>query len=143
LATEARRRAARTVGRTALGAVLGAFGAMELTAPAQWTVFVPPAVAHLLPPVPLVLVHGWFLLVLGTALVVEFLPALSPWLAVAVLGEVVVGLVWAGGFSTTLVRDTGLLALAVAVALDQEAPRAGSRGHAGTGPGPQAVRSRA
>lgn len=106
------------VARTVLGVVLATFGVMELTAPAQWVVFVPSAVAHLLPPVPLVLAHGWLLFVLGTALVVDLRPALSSWVAFGILCEIVVGLVWAGGFSTTLVRDSGLLALALVVALD-------------------------
>ena len=117
MASDARRRAARIVGRTALGAVLGTFGVLELTAPAQWSGFVPPAIARLVPAVPLVLAHGWFLLVLGTAIMADFLPGIATWAAVAVLCEVIGGLIWTSGFSTTIVRDFGLLGLAVAAAL--------------------------
>jgi uncharacterized membrane protein YphA (DoxX/SURF4 family) len=104
--------------RLALGGVLVCFGIWELMAPAQWAGFVPPAVAARLPAVPAVLVHGWVLLMVGAALLLDYVTPVAAWLGVAIMVEVVTGLVWTSGFSTTLVRDVGLLALATGVAVD-------------------------
>lgn len=112
-----RRLAAGRVASLALGCVLGCFGVLELTAPSRWAGYVPPAIAAHVPVVPLVLGHGWLLLVLGVALAIDYLQPYTAWVAVGVMAEVLTGLIVTGGFSTTLVRDAGLLGLALSVAL--------------------------
>jgi hypothetical protein len=109
--------AERLIGRLGLAAVLGGFGVWELVAPAEWSGYVPHLLAAHLPTVPLVLAHGWLLLMVGMALLIDFLPGVAVWVAVGVMGEVVVGLLVTSGFSDILLRDLGLLALALVTAL--------------------------
>jgi hypothetical protein len=118
----------RLIGRIGLAAVLGGFGAWELTAPSQWAGYVPPYVAAHLPAIPLVLAHGWLLLMVGVALLIDFLPGVAVWVAVGIMGEIVVGLLTTSGFSDILLRDLGLLALALATAISgTRAPRPTAR----------------
>ena len=94
----------------------------ELMTPAQWIGYVPPLPAARVEAVPLVLAHGWVLLMLGAAAWINFVPAVTAWLAVAALAEVVAALVWTGGLTTTLIRDIGLLALALVWAAEETGP---------------------
>jgi hypothetical protein len=80
---------------------------------------VPPFLAGTGVQVPLVLLHGWLLFVLGAAVLVDFAPAVTPWIGVAVLVEVAGGLLLASGVTEIFVRDVGLLALALVWALDR------------------------
>jgi len=114
----ARRPAAAVIARVTTGVVLGCFGFWELTDPAQWTGFVPGAVAAAAPPVSLVLAHGWVLFVLAAAALIDFAVGIVSWIAVAVMAEVVIGLFVTSGLTDTLVRDVGLLALALVWALE-------------------------
>ncbi|HVB09660.1 MAG TPA: hypothetical protein VNM16_04765 [Bacillota bacterium] len=117
----------RLVGRLGLGVVFGGFGIWELTAPSEWAGYVPPFIGAHIPAVPLVLAHGWVLLLLGAALVIDFMPEVAVWVAVAMMGEIVTGLLVTSGFSDILLRDLGLLALALALALPpRRAPAAPS-----------------
>ncbi len=106
----------------ATGLILGCFGFWELTGPSQWTGYVPRFLGHAASPVLLVLLHGWILFLLGAAALIDFAPAVTSWTAVAVMAEVVGGLLLTSGFTEILVRDVGLLALALVWALDS-APR--------------------
>lgn len=119
-AADASHRAAAVglVARLATGLVLGCFGFWELTNPAQWTGFVPGPVAAAAPPVPLVLAHGWVLFVLAVAALIDFVGGIVSWIAVAVMTEIVFGLLMTSGLTDTLVRDVGLLALALVWALE-------------------------
>lgn len=111
----------------AMGLVLGLFGFWELTDPAQWTGFVPPPVATAVPPVSLVLAHGWVLFVLAAAALVDFAGGAVSWVAVAVMAEIVTGLLVTSGLTDTLVRDIGLLALSLVWALETATGAAGGR----------------
>lgn len=119
----------RLLARLATGLVFVSFGAWELAAPAQWIGYVPPLPAARVEAVPLVLAHGWVLLMLGAAAWINFVPALTAWLAVAALAEVVAVLAWTGGVTATFIRDVGLLALALVWAAEE------------TGPHPEATRA--
>ncbi|MHB8730752.1 MAG: hypothetical protein ACYDAB_03060 [bacterium] len=71
----------------------------------------------------LILVHGWVLFVLAAAALVDFAGAVTSWIVVAVMAEVVVGLLATSGFTDILVRDIGLLALALVWALETQSER--------------------
>lgn len=110
--------AVRLIGRIATGVVLGCFGFWELTGPGQWTGFVPAVLRAVGPAVLLVLAHGWLLFMLGIAALIDFASPVVSWIAVAVMTEVVLGLVLTSGLTSILVRDLGLLALALIWALE-------------------------
>ncbi len=107
----------RVIARLGLALVFAGFGFWELTQPSQWAGYVPPFVAAHVPAIPLVLVHGWLLLMLGVSLLIDFRPEVAIWVAVGVMIEIVLGLLVTSGFSTTLLRDLGLLSLALATAV--------------------------
>jgi hypothetical protein len=104
---------ARFVARVATGFVLGSFGVWELTAPSEWAGYVPPLPALPVPLAPVVLAHGWILFMLAVASWINFLPRVTAWLSVAVLVSVCAGLAWTSGVTSILVRDIGLVALAL------------------------------
>lgn len=112
------------VARVATGIVLACFGFWELTNPTQWTGYVPHVAAAAVSPVRLILAHGWVLFVLAAAALVDFAGGIVSWIAVAVMVEIVAGLLVTSGFSDTLVRDVGLLALALIWALEAGTPAA-------------------
>jgi hypothetical protein len=122
-AISGRRAGTIVVARVATGIVLACFGFWELTDPTQWTGYVPHVAAAAVSPVRLVLVHGWVLFVLAAAALVDFAGAVTSWIAVAVMAEVVVGLLATSGFVDILVRDVGLLALALVWALETQSER--------------------
>ena len=102
-----------TVGRILLGLVLAWFGYHELAAPGSWTGYVPivSATSHLAEV--LVLVHGWVLLMLAVALVAGIAPRLAAAIAALLLLEIVVSLIVSAGLSDLVLRDVGVLGLAV------------------------------
>jgi hypothetical protein len=110
--------ASRVVTRVGTATVLGCFGVWELMDPGQWTGYVPHILASIVSPVPLVLLHGWILFVLAAAALVNLLPTVVSWLAVAIMTEVIAGLGLTTGGTSILVRDLGVLALTLAWALD-------------------------
>jgi len=112
------------VARIGTGVVLGVFGFWELTAPGQWAGYVPHAVAVTLPPNALVLVHGWVLFMLAVAALIDLRPLVVSWAAVAVMTEVVVGLLFTEGLTSVAIRDVGLLALAVVWVVESRPIRA-------------------
>ncbi|HLJ59718.1 MAG TPA: hypothetical protein VKZ50_08300 [bacterium] len=106
------------VARLGTALVLGLFGYWELTGPSQWTGYVPQAIASYASPVALVLLHGWVLFVLSVAALIDLMPSIVSWIAVAMMTEVVAGLLLTSGDTSILVRDVGVLTLALAWALD-------------------------
>lgn len=90
--------------------------------PGQWTGYVPHALASFASSVPLVLLHGWVLFVLAVAALVDLLPSIVSWITVAMMTEVVAGLALTSGATSILVRDIGVLALALVWALDNRGP---------------------
>jgi hypothetical protein len=107
--------------RLALGFVLGYFGVQELRNPSDWTVFVPNFMAHRYPGQVehLVLLHGFLLLTAAFAVGLGLCFLLGCLLATGMLIEVVFGL-WidGGGISDLVIRDIGLLGLAIGLLLD-------------------------
>jgi hypothetical protein len=107
--------------RLGLGFVMAWFGVQELRSPGEWTVFVPSFVGGMSPVSlnDLVLVHGFLLLLAGAAVVLGLFYLFGALLAVGLFLEIVFGLWYDGGLSDLVIRDIGLLALAVAVSVDR------------------------
>lgn len=100
-------------GRILLGLVLGWFGYHELAQPSQWTGYVPA-----LPPgspaaVLAVLAHGWLLLILAAALITGIATRIAAAIAAATLAEIVLSLTVTAGLSDLVLRDLGVLGLAI------------------------------
>ena len=99
--------------RVLLGLVLGWFGYHELVHPALWTGYVPA-----LPPASsvatlAVLAHGWVLLMLAVALTAGIATRLTAAIAAITLLEIVVSLTVTAGLSDLVLRDAGVLGLAI------------------------------
>jgi hypothetical protein len=105
--------------RVALAGVLLYFGVGELWNPAQWTGYIP-APLHFLPAIPLLLAHGYVLFAVGGMLLLGAWTRPMTWLSVAMLASIVLGLMVNGGGTSLYVRDLGLTALAVTLALEPE-----------------------
>lgn len=106
---------APTAARVLLGLVLGWFGYHELVAPRQWTGYVPilsggSGLAQVL-----VLAHGWVLTVLAVALVVGIAPGPTAAVSCLLLVEIVISLTVSAGLSDLVLRDVGVLGLAVSL----------------------------
>ena len=100
-------------GRVLLGLVLGWFGYHELAQPSLWTGYVPA-----LPPgssvaVLAVLAHGWLLLMLAAALIAGIATRIAAAIAAIALLEIVVSLTVTTGLSDLVLRDAGVLGLAI------------------------------
>lgn len=103
---------APTVGRCLLALVLAWFGYHELVQPSLWTGYVPVVSgAGLL--VLLVLAHGWLLLMLAVALFAGIAIRVVAGLSAVLLLEIVTSLTLSGGLSDLVLRDVGVLGLAV------------------------------
>ena len=103
---------APTAGRVLLGLVLAWFGYHELVQPSLWTGYVPVVSASSLA-VLLVLAHGWLLLVLAVALIAGIAVRAVAAVSVVLLVEIVISLTMTSGLSDLVLRDLGVLGLAV------------------------------
>ena len=106
---------ASTVARLLLGFVLLWFGYHELISPGLWTGYVPIISATSQAAQVLVLAHGWMLLVLAAALLCGVAPRLAAAVASMLLLEIVISLSVSGGLSDLVLRDVGVLGLAIAI----------------------------
>jgi uncharacterized membrane protein YphA (DoxX/SURF4 family) len=104
---------APTVAGILLGLVLAWFGYHELVRPAPWTGYVPVLNSSSDLAVFAVLVHGWILLVLAVALVAGIAPRIAAAIAAILLTEIVISLAVSNGLSDLVLRDIGVLGLAV------------------------------
>ncbi len=104
---------APTAARIVLGVVLAWFGYHELVQPAPWTGYVPALSPGSDLAVLLVLGHGWVLVLLAVALVAGIAPRMAAAGAVVLLAEIVFWLAVSGGLSDLVIRDLGVLGLAV------------------------------
>lgn len=111
---------ASTMARVLLGLVLGWFGYHELVAPGLWTGYVPVLSAASSLTQVLVLAHGWVLLVLAVALVAGIAPRLAAAVACVLLLEIVISLTASAGLSDLVLRDVGVLGLALSLLGRQE-----------------------
>jgi len=100
------------VGRVLLGLVLAWFGYHELVQPSVWTGYVPVVSGSTLL-VLLVLAHGWLLLMLAVALVAGIAVRAAAGVAVLLLLQIVTSLTMSNGLSDLVLRDVGVLGLAV------------------------------
>jgi hypothetical protein len=103
---------APTAGRILLALVLAWFGYHELVQPSLWTGYVPVVSGSTLV-VLLVLAHGWLLFVLAVAMLAGIAVRAVATLAVALLLEIVISLTVSGGLSDLVLRDVGVLGLAL------------------------------
>ena len=92
--------------------MLAWFGYHELAQPSLWTGYVPVVPASSLA-VLLVLAHGWLLLMLAVAMIAGVAVRAVAAVTVALLLEIVFSLTVAGGLSDLILRDVGVLGLAV------------------------------
>ena len=106
---------ALTAARLLLGLVLLWFGYHELVSPGLWTGYVPVISATSQAAQVLVLAHGWMLLVLAVALLGGVAPRLAATVAAMLLLEIVISLSVRGGLSDLVLRDAGVLGLAIAI----------------------------
>lgn len=112
--------ACHLVMRVSLAFVLGWFGIQQLRAPNAWTGFIPAVVLEHSPVsgAALVLLHGLLLAVAACGIFLGIACTAASWLASALLLEVTIALVLAEGSAPLVVRDIGLLGLALALAFD-------------------------
>ena len=103
---------APTAGRVLLGLVLAWFGYHELVQPSLWTGYVPVVSGSTLL-VLLVLAHGWLLLMLAVALLAGIAVRAVAAVAVVLLLQIVTSLAMSNGLSDLVLRDVGVLGLAV------------------------------
>jgi hypothetical protein len=99
--------------RVLLGLVLGWFGYHELVQPTLWTGYVlvlsPTSALAVLA----VLAHGWALLMLAAALIAGIATRIAAGIAAITLAEIVVSLTVTAGLSDLVLRDVGVLGLAI------------------------------
>lgn len=107
---------AATFTRLILGLVFLWFGYHELVDPRLWTGYVPVVPATSTASVVLVLAHGVVLFVLAVALLVGVAPRAAGAIGALLMVEIVVSL-GVSGINDVVVRDVGVLGLAVAVAV--------------------------
>ena len=103
---------APTVSRILLGLVLSWFGYHELVQPSLWTGYVP-LVSGSEFLVLLVLAHGWLLLMLAVAMFAGIAVRAVAALSTLLLIEIVTSLTITNGLSDLVLRDVGVLGLAV------------------------------
>ncbi len=99
--------------RVLLGLVLGWFGYHELVHPALWTGYVPVLSPGSSVALLAVLAHGWVLLMLTVALMAGIATRLAAGIAAITLLEIVVWLAATAGLSDLVLRDLGVLGLAI------------------------------
>ena len=109
---------AATSTRLILGLVFLWFGYHELVNPRLWTGYVPVVPATSTASVVLVLAHGVVLFVLAVALLVGVAPRAAGAIGALLMVEIVVSL-GVTGINDIVVRDVGVLGLAVAVSAGQ------------------------
>lgn len=102
-----------TVARVLLALVLTWFGYHELIRPGAWTGYVPVVPPASTLAVILVLAHGWILVVLAVALAAGIAPRSTAAIAATLLLEIVISLAALHGLSDLVLRDVGVLGLAV------------------------------
>lgn len=102
-------------GRVLLGVVLAWFGYHELVRPGLWSGYVPVVSPTSTLASVAVLVHGWVLLMLAASLIAGVVPGAASAIASVLLVEIVVSLAVTRGLSDLVLRDVGVLGLAVSM----------------------------
>ncbi|MDA8080330.1 MAG: hypothetical protein M0Z96_01760 [Actinomycetota bacterium] len=104
-----------TIGRIILGLVLAWFGYHELVVPKLWTGYVPFVSSTSQISQVLVLIHGVILSILAVGLIVGVLPRTFAGIAALTMLEIVISLTITAGLSDLVLRDIGVLGLALSV----------------------------
>ncbi|MCL5077331.1 MAG: hypothetical protein M1288_04360 [Actinobacteria bacterium] len=104
------------IGRILLGLVLAWFGYHELVVPKLWTGYVPVLSPSSQISEVLVLFHGIVLSILAVGLIFGIMPRTMALLASLAMLEIVVTLILTAGFSDLVLRDIGVMGLALIVA---------------------------
>lgn len=110
---------ASLIPRLGLGFVLIWFGVGELVSPGQWTGYVP-AFLHAVPLVPLILVHGYILFVVGCLIAAGMYTRWAAAIGTLIILSIAATLLLSPGGTALAVRDIGLTTLGLGIAL---APR--------------------
>ena len=113
-------RARHLLMRITLGFILAWFGVQQVLNPSEWTDFIPAIISGHSPiaAVDLILLHGIFLLVAATGIILGLFFVGSCLMAAGIFFEIILVLLLNGNNGSLIVRDVGLLALAIALALD-------------------------
>lgn len=106
--------------RLALGFILGWFGVQQARDPSEWVKFVPIVAARYSPidVTDLILLHSASLILAATGILLGLFLFGSCLLAAGILLQIIISLLLGDGAADVIVRDLGLLGLAVALALD-------------------------
>lgn len=106
--------------RITLGFILAWFGVQQVLNPSEWTDFIPAIISGYSPiaAVDLILLHGIFLLIAATGIILGLFFVGSCLLAAGIFFEIILALLLTGNNGSLIVRDVGLLVLAIALALD-------------------------
>jgi len=104
-----------------MGFVLGWFGVNEIFNPVYWSGYVPPIVEQFLPfDINLfVQMHGIVLSLLALSFFLSLYIRYTGLIAVGVLISIIGGLIMINGFNEIVVRDIGLLGLALSIWLHE------------------------
>jgi len=107
--------------RFCLGFILVWFGIQQVISPSEWAHLVPETMSSHSPigDIGLIFVHGALLTMAAIGISVGLFPKSSSLLAAALLLEIIVVLLIGGDSSGLIVRDIGLLVMALVLALDQ------------------------
>lgn len=103
--------------RVSMGFVFGWFGISEILNPRYWSGYVPQMDIEIIPiPIlPFVQGHGAVLVFLAICLIFRFYLKYAGALAILVLFSIIGGLISMNGFDEIVVRDIGLLGLALSI----------------------------
>ena len=100
-----------------LAFVAGWFGVNEILSPGDWVVFAPPFLGTGSLALGLVTLHGVVLSVCALLLALNYYRRVAGAVLALVFVEVIAGLVYSSGLSDIAVRDIGLFAVSLALAL--------------------------
>lgn len=112
----ARELAAALVPRLGFAFVLIWFGVGELVAPGPWTGYIP-GFLHAIPAVPLIIVHGYILFVLGCLVAIGLYTRPAAGLGTLMVLSIALTLILSPGGTALAIRDIGLTTLGVGVTL--------------------------
>ena len=106
--------------RFTLGTVLGWFGIQQILSPAEWIDFVPAIFSRYSPimETDLILLHGSLLILAGAGILLGVVFMGASLLAAGLLIEIIISLFLVGSPANLIVRDMGLLGLAIALVFD-------------------------
>lgn len=107
--------------RFSLGFILVWFGTQQVINPSEWTGLIPETVANHSPvgDIGLILVNGTFLIVAAIGISVGLFPKCACLFAAAHLLAIIVDLFFMGNNGGLIVRDIGILVMALVLAFDQ------------------------